>query len=111
MLVNQGLEGPTTQSIGAVNVGNSVIAMKYKDGIIMVTDLLISYGNTKDYKHQKRIEKLSGECAIAASGEVSDFQEIMKKLSKKAEDDEIANDGATFLHARDYYHYLASVQY
>ena len=74
-LVNQstvGEYGPTLHSLGAVNVGISVMALKFKDGVIIAADTNISYGGMKKEKNARRIVKLSDECAFACSGEMAD---------------------------------------
>ena len=58
---------------GVVNAGTSVIAMKYKDGVIMAADTAVSYGSMRAIHAFKRISKISDECAFACSGEMADF--------------------------------------
>jgi len=87
MLVNHANMDPRTMSIGAVNIGNTVMAMKYKDGVLVASDTVISYGGFKDFKDKKRIFNLTNSTVIAASGEMSDFQEVYKMLTKKATND------------------------
>lgn len=54
---------------------------------------------------------MSEECALASSGEMSDFQELTKILKEKYESDVIENDGANFLKPRDYFNYLGRINY
>jgi len=35
---------------GPVNVGTSVLACKYKDGVMIATDTAISYGGSRKFK-------------------------------------------------------------
>ena len=60
----------------AVNVGTSVIAFKYKDGLIFAADTSITYGSMMKIKNAKRISKIGDETLIAASGEMADFQNL-----------------------------------
>ena len=60
-------------SIGAVNVGSSVLAIKYKDGVMIAADTAISYGSMRKEKDARRIKKLSDEIIYASSGEMADF--------------------------------------
>ena len=104
--------GPNIQhSLGAVNVGTSVMALKYKDGVMIAADTAISYGGFRNVKDARRITKLNNECAFACSGEMADFQFLVKELNKKQEADEIEQDGATFLKPRDYFNWIARFNY
>ena len=48
---------------------------------------------------------------IACSGEMADFQDIVKSCDQKYEEDLIQNDGACFFHPKDYFNWLAKTQY
>ena len=104
------MEAPMQHTISPVNIGNSVIGLKYKDGIMLAADTAISYGSMKEVKGADRIAKLTEGTAFACSGEMSDFQEILRMLKEKSENDDIQNDGVT-LKTGDYFNYLSRVQY
>ena len=72
------VENPLQHSLGAVNVGTSVMAIRYKDGVMIAADTAISYGGMRAVKNARRIEKLNEECVYACSGEMADFQELKK---------------------------------
>ena len=72
----QKIENPLQHSIGAVNVGSSVLALKYKDGVMIAADTAISYGGMRKEKDARRIVKLNDECVYASSGEMADFQNL-----------------------------------
>ena len=74
------VENPLQHSLGAVNVGTSVMAIKYQGGIMVAADTAISYGGMRAVKDARRIEKLNDEIVFASSGEMSDFQELAKQL-------------------------------
>jgi 20S proteasome subunit beta 7 len=103
--------GPKVHSLGAVNVGTSVMGLKFKDGVILAADTAISYGGMKNLKDARRIIQLSDECAFACSGEMADAQNLQKVLAQKQESDEIEQDGATFLKPRDYYQWISRMNY
>ena len=96
---------------GPVNVGTSVFAMKYKDGVIFAADTSITYGSMMKVKDAKRMQALGEETIFACSGEMADYQNLQKDLNKKYEEDYIENDGACFLHPKDYYNWTARQQY
>jgi len=103
--------GPKVHSLGAVNVGTSVMALKFKGGVIIAADTHISYGGMKKEKDARRIFKLNDECAMACSGEMADAQNLQKLLEAKQEADEIEQDGATFLKPRDYFSWISRLNY
>ncbi|OAY81552.1 Proteasome subunit beta type-4 [Ananas comosus] len=62
--------------------GTSVLGMKYKDGVIMAADMGGSYGSTLRYKSVERIKPIGKHSLLGASGEISDFQEILRYLDE-----------------------------
>jgi 20S proteasome subunit beta 7 len=90
--------------------GTSVLAFKYRDGVMVACDTLGAYGSTKRYKSVERIKKVNENCIIAASGELSDFQYLLKLLDELSSDDYRAEDGIT-LGAHEVYSYLCRVLY
>ena len=95
----------------AVNVGTTAIAFKYKDGIIFACDTGITYGSMAKVKGAQKIKAIGEETLITCSGEMADFQNLEKKLLEMQEADEIENDGATFLHSKDYWNMVGRMQY
>ena len=98
-------------SIGAVNVGSSVLAIKYKDGVMIAADTAVSYGSMRKEKDARRIKQLSDEIIYASSGEMADFQNLQKMLEKKHMEDVMEQDGAAFLKPRDYFNWVARNNY
>lgn len=96
---------------GPVNVGTSVFAFKYKDGIIFAADTGISYGSMLKIKDARRMSQLGEETIFACSGEMADYQNLQKDLLQKHEEDLIENDGGTFLHSKDYFNWVSRMQY
>ncbi|KAF6983888.1 hypothetical protein CFC21_001979 [Triticum aestivum] len=72
----------TQRTLNPYVTGNSVIAMKYKDGVIMACDTGASYGSTLRYKSVERIKAVGKHSLIGGSGEFSDFQEILRYLDE-----------------------------
>ena len=48
---------------------------------------------------------------LSCSGEMSDLQNIKKMVDVKYEEDVIENDGALFMHPRQYHNYIGQYQY
>ena len=105
------VENPLQHSLGAVNVGSSVMGLKYKDGVMIAADTAISYGGMRKVKDARRIEKLNDEVVFGCSGEMADMQMLKKELEKLNESDDIEQDGATYMTAREYYNFLSRHNY
>jgi 20S proteasome subunit beta 7 len=90
--------------------GTSVIALKYKDGVIMACDTGASYGSTLRYKSVERIKAVGKHSLIGASGEFSDFQEILRYLDELTLSDHMWDDGNS-LGPKEIHSYLTRVMY
>jgi len=101
---------PVKHTLQPIVTGSSVIALKYKDGVMMVADELLSYGKSARYMGFRRIEPVGKATIIGASGEFSDFQYIRKLLDQEELDDFYAEDGSD-KGARQYGEYLGRVMY
>ena len=97
--------------MSVVNAGTSVFALKYKDGIMFAADTSITYGSMMKHKKAQRISTVGEESLFACSGEMADFQNLKKMLAEKYEEDLCENDGACFLHPKDYFNWVARMQY
>ncbi len=73
--------------------GTSVLAIKYRDGVMVACDTLAAYGSTKRYKNAERVRKVNDRVVVAASGEISDFQYISTLLDELTTDDYRTDDG------------------
>ncbi|KAF8645395.1 hypothetical protein AX16_007897 [Volvariella volvacea WC 439] len=90
--------------------GTSVLAIKYKDGIMMAADNLASYGSLARFKDIQRLKPVGQYTVIGAGGDMSDFQFIQSIL-----DDVIINefneaDGHS-LGPAEIHEYLSQVMY
>ncbi|KAK4395430.1 Proteasome subunit beta type-4 [Sesamum angolense] len=73
--------------------GTSVVGIKYKDGILLAADMGGSYGSNLRYKTVERLKSVGKHSIIGASGEISDFQEIMRYLDELILYDNMWDDG------------------
>ena len=46
---------PTGHTQAPVNIGSSIIALKYKDGVMIAADTAVAYGSMKHYKGIQRM--------------------------------------------------------
>ena len=95
----------------AVNAGNTVIAIKYKDGVMMIADTACSYGSQKAIKNYQRMTTVGDNCIYGATGEMSDFQVLKKNIDDAYEEDYIENDGALYMGPREYFNWHCAHQY
>eukprot|EP00386_Alphamonas_edax_P004497 GDKI01014191.1.p1 GENE.GDKI01014191.1~~GDKI01014191.1.p1 ORF type:complete len:264 (+),score=82.57 GDKI01014191.1:98-793(+) len=96
----------TTQPI---MTGSSVVAVKYKDGIMMAADTQLSYGRMS-YTKQSRIAQIGENTLIGCGGEFSDFQYI-KQMLDEVETEDWANEDGIRLSPAEYASYLGRVMY
>jgi len=71
---------PRSRTTQPIVTGASVLAITYKDGVMMISDTLASYGSMARYKSVQRIAKVNDGAIVGASGEFSDFQYIKDLL-------------------------------
>jgi 20S proteasome subunit beta 7 len=90
--------------------GTSVLAIKYKDGIMMSADNLASYGSLARFKDVQRLHPVGTTTVIGAGGDMSDFQYIQTLLNELIIDEFTAQDGHT-LGPAEIHEYLAQVMY
>lgn len=90
--------------------GTSVLALRYKDGIMMMADTLGSYGSLAMFKHVPRLHKITQHTMIGASGEYSDLQFLLGQLKNLTERDAAHADGST-LQPSEIHSYLSRVMY
>ncbi|KAK6153795.1 hypothetical protein DH2020_013434 [Rehmannia glutinosa] len=90
--------------------GTSVVGIKYKDGILLAADMGGSYGSTLRYKTVERMKPVGKHSIIGASGELSDFQEIMRYLDELILNDNMWDDGNS-LGPKEVLNYLTRVMY
>ncbi|MQL78368.1 hypothetical protein Taro_010793 [Colocasia esculenta] len=90
--------------------GTSVIGIKYKDGVLMAADTGGSYGSTLRYKSVERIKPIGKHSLLGASGEISDFQELLRYLDELILYDNMWDDGNS-LGPKEIHNYLTRVMY
>lgn len=100
---------PYKHTTSPIMTGSSVIALKYKDGIMMAADTQLSYGRMS-YTKQSRIHKVGENTLIGCGGEFSDFQYI-KQLLDELETGDWANEDGIRLTPSEYASYLGRVMY
>eukprot|EP00457_Paulinella_chromatophora_P015252 gb/GEZN01015837.1/.p1 GENE.gb/GEZN01015837.1/~~gb/GEZN01015837.1/.p1 ORF type:complete len:242 (-),score=32.35 gb/GEZN01015837.1/:119-844(-) len=93
-----------------ITTGTSVLAVKYKDGVMMMADTLGSYGGMARYKHLQRIQPVNTSTLVGAGGEYSDWQQIQDWLKEEMIEDFCYDDGFT-QGPKDVYNMLSRILY
>ncbi|KAI3672800.1 hypothetical protein L6452_38900 [Arctium lappa] len=103
-------EGESQRTQYPYVTGTSVIGIKYKDGILMAADMGGSYGSTIRYKSVERLKQVGKHSLLGASGEISDFQEILRYLDELILHDNMWDDGNS-LGPKEVHNYLTRMMY
>ncbi|MCL7025222.1 hypothetical protein MKW94_024917 [Papaver nudicaule] len=109
----EGLLGPEdnkSHTLSPYVTGTSVLGLKYKDGVLMAADMGGSYGSTLRYKNVERVKPVGKHSLVGASGEISDFQEIMRYLDELILYDNMWDDDNS-LGPKEIHNYLTRVMY
>ncbi|TFY74152.1 hypothetical protein EWM64_g9859 [Hericium alpestre] len=91
--------------------GTSILALKYKDGIMLAADNLASYGSLARFKDVSRLRQIGEYTVIGASGDMSDFQYITRELDSVIVDEEVTKQDGYQLGPKEIHEYLANVMY
>lgn len=106
--------------------GTSVLALKFKDGIMIAADnlgeltslypaaihsiLAASYGSLARFKDIERLHQVGDYTVIGAGGDMSDFQYIQRLLDELTLEEFTAGDGNA-LGPSEIHEYLSQVMY
>jgi len=104
------IAGPSKQTLEPIVTGTSIIAVKYKDGVMLAGDTLASYGSLARIRDMERIVPIGKYTIIGGTGDMSDFQHITKTLENLTTSYDIVEDGST-LAPNSIHSYLTRVMY
>lgn len=90
--------------------GTSVIAMKFKDGIVIAADNLGSYGSLARFNDVERLFPVGENTVVGVSGDISDLQYLSRLLEDLEIDNNYDYDGHS-LRAPHIHEYLQKVFY
>ncbi|RYP76167.1 hypothetical protein DL771_001991 [Monosporascus sp. 5C6A] len=108
--------GPKQHTQQPVVTGTSVIAIKFKDGVVMAADNLASYGSLARFTDVKRIRQFGENSVVGFGGDVSDMQYLDRHLTELAIDESYTSGGGDDaeehrLSARNLHRYLSKLLY
>jgi len=107
---SQAQRGPKTNTTEPYVTGTSILGIKYKDGVMLASDTLLSYGSLARFRDVRRISPVGNYTLIGASGEYSDFQYILRLLDELVVDDQLSDDGSA-LYPHSIHSWLTRVLY
>ncbi|KAF2710499.1 proteasome component PRE4 [Pleomassaria siparia CBS 279.74] len=102
--------GPTQHTQQPIVTGTSVIAAKFKDGVVIAADNLASYGSLARFTDVKRLRKFNSEVVVGFGGDVSDMQ-YLDRLLNSLDIQENYSSSEDSLNAKNLHTYLAKVMY
>jgi len=82
----------TTHTTSPITTGTSVLAVKYRSGVLLAADTLVSYGSMAKYKNARRLLPVNSSTLIGGSGEYSDLQAVAELLERNALEDRCTAD-------------------
>lgn len=103
-------DAPRNRTLQPIVTGTTVIGLKYAGGVMLAADTLASYGSMARYKDFRRLSSVGENTILGASGEMSDFQAICKKLEIMDTEDQYQDDGYT-RSPSEVHNYLRAVMY
>ncbi|CDH51800.1 proteasome endopeptidase complex beta subunit [Lichtheimia corymbifera JMRC:FSU:9682] len=90
--------------------GTSVIALKYRDGVMMAADMLGSYGSLARFRDIERLYPVGDYTIVGCSGDISDYQYIQHLLDTLMIKEHCHDDGHV-LGTSNIFEYLWRVMY
>ncbi|OIW35651.1 proteasome endopeptidase complex, beta subunit [Coniochaeta ligniaria NRRL 30616] len=112
--------GPKQATQSPIVTGTSVIALKFKDGVVMAADNLASYGSLARFTDVPRLRSFAETSVIGFGGDVSDMQYLNRHLTDLSIDEAYAapsstdtttSPGAGTLNAANLHKYLQKLLY
>ncbi|KND90135.1 Proteasome subunit beta type-7, partial [Tolypocladium ophioglossoides CBS 100239] len=103
--------GPKQNTQQPIVTGTSVIAVKFKDGVVMAADNLASYGSLARFTDVKRLRPFANSSVVGFSGDVSDMQYLDRHLTDLAISEAYDSPEQPRLSAANLHRYLAKLLY
>lgn len=94
--------------------GTSVIAVKYKDGVVIAADNLASYGSLARFTDVHRLRPFNKKAVVGFGGDVSDMQYLDRLLLSLNTEENYSSshaDEAPAMSAKNLHTYLSKVMY
>ncbi|KAI1330252.1 proteasome endopeptidase complex, beta subunit [Xylariaceae sp. FL0255] len=102
--------GPNQHTQSPVVTGTSVVAMKFKDGVVIAADNLASYGSLARFTDVKRLSVFNDNSVVGFGGDVSDMQFLNRHLTELSIEESYTS-GKHTLSAHNLHKYLSKLLY
>ena len=86
---------PKTHSQAPITTGTSVFSIKYKDGVIIATDTMGSYGSLARFPDLKRVIAVNETTIVGFTGDIADFQFLQEQIERKQREEDAIGGGIT----------------
>ncbi|KAJ3416536.1 Proteasome subunit beta type-7 [Chytridiales sp. JEL 0842] len=101
---------PLTRTQQPIVTGTSVIAIRFKGGVMMAADNLASYGSLARFRDIERLFAVGETTVVGASGDISDLQYVKHMLESLVIKENHHDDGHA-LGPKNVHEYLSVVMY
>lgn len=102
--------GPNQHTQSPIVTGTSVLGMKFKDGVVIASDNLASYGSLARFTDVKRLRVFNGSTVLGFGGDVSDMQYLDRLLNSLDVQENYTSSGHS-LNAKNLHTYISKVLY
>lgn len=111
-----GTQGPIAHTQSPIVTGTSVLAVKYKDGVVIAADNLASYGSLARFTDVKRLKQFNRKAVVGFGGDVSDMQYLDRLLNSLDVEENYGGDATEseaqpHMSAKNLHAYLSKVMY
>jgi len=103
--------GPNQHTQQPIVTGTSVVAIKFKDGVVIAADNLASYGSLARFTDVKRLRTFQDNSVVGFSGDVSDMQYLNRHLTDLALTEAYTSADEPRLSAANLHRYLSKLLY
>jgi len=92
--------------------GGSLVALKYAGGVLVGADTLAAYGSLARFEGVPRMKAVgvAEDTILAAGGDISDYQQMLKMIEAKANEEYAIDDGAS-MSPSALHHWLTRIMY
>ncbi|KZF24646.1 proteasome endopeptidase complex, beta subunit [Xylona heveae TC161] len=104
------MTGPKQHTQSPIVTGTSVLAIKFKDGVVIAADNLASYGSLARFTDVKRLRTFNDTTVVGFGGDVSDMQYLDRLLNSLDIEENYYPEGHR-LNAQNLHTYLTKVMY
>jgi len=89
--------GPSKRTQSPMVTGGSILGLKYAGGVMVAADTIASYGSLVRYEGVLRMAQvgIANDTILAAGGDYSDYQCMLKMIEAKATAEFAVDDGCT----------------